>query len=420
LLVAILSIDEVIQVIRTSDEADAARTRLMQVFDLSADQAEYILELRLRRLTKFSKIELDAEAEKLRSEIEQLLHILNDESALRELVGDEMDAIAKTFGDARRTVLRSETEEVKPVSAAKAASVSAELADTECFVTLTASGLIARSSTSEISAADTKRSKHDGVTKRISTSTRKDLGFLTSNGVIHRIHVGDVPSTGDDFDANSAQKIDEFLGLKGEALVGMFDISSDAEIVVGTRQGVVKRVLADYPARDEFEVISLKDGDQVVGADLATGASEFIFITSDAQLLRFDASSVRAQGRSASGVAGVNLSAEARVVAFAAVTDAATSYVITAANSSAALAGTDAGSAKVSSLDEFPAKGRATGGVRAHKFIRTEDQLYFAALTLGAPLACSVDGKPLEIAEPTKRDSSGTQLASVIYKAGSR
>ena len=120
--------------------------------------------------------------------------------------------------------------------------------------------------------------------------------------------MGDVPSTGDDFDANSAQKIDEFLGLKGEALVGMFDISSDAEIVVGTRQGVVKRVLADYPARDEFEVISLKDGDQVVGAALATGASEFIFVTSDAQLLRFDASSVRAQGRAASGVAGVNLS----------------------------------------------------------------------------------------------------------------
>jgi DNA gyrase subunit A len=420
LLVAILSIDEVIQVIRTSDEADAARTRLMQVFDLSADQAEYILELRLRRLTKFSKIELDAEADKLRAEIEELLRVLNDEEALKALVGDEMDEIAKTFGDARRTVLRSETEEVKPVSAAKAASVSAQLADTECFVTLTASGLIARSTTSEPTDGDAKRKKHDGIRSRISTSTRKDLGFLTSNGIIHRIHVGDVPTTGDDFDAANAQKIDEFLGLKNETLIGMFDISGDSELVLGTSQGVVKRVVADYPARDEFEMISLKDGDQVVGAAVANSATEFVFVTSDAQLLRFDASSVRAQGRTASGVAGINLSADARVIAFEAVTDAENTYVITAANSSAALLGTDAGSSKVSSLSEFPAKGRATGGVRAQKFIRSEDQLYFAAVTIGLPLVCSVDGKPLELQEPTKRDSSGTPLASVIYRAGSR
>ena len=420
LLIAILSIDEVIQVIRTSDEADAARTRLMQVFDLSAEQAEYILELRLRRLTKFSKIELDAEAEKLRSEIEELLHILNDEAALKELVGNEMDEVARTFGDARRTILRSETEEVKPISAAKAASVSAELADTDCFVTLTASGLIARSTTSDSAPEDAKRTKHDGVISRISTSTRKDLGFLTSNGVIHRIHVGDVPSTGDTFDAPNAQRVTDFLGLKNETLVAMFDISSDTEIALGTASGVVKRVVADFPARDEFDVISLKEGDEVVGAAVANNALEYVFVTSDAQLLRFDASGVRAQGRSASGIAGINLSETARVISFNVVTAANDVFVITAANSSSALPGTDAGSAKVSSLAEFPAKGRATGGVRAHKFIRSEDQLYFAALTQGAPLACSTDGKPIILGDMAKRDSSGNALTAAVFGVGAR
>jgi DNA gyrase subunit A len=157
LLIAILSIDEVIQVIRSSDEADDARTKLRQVFDLSEEQAEYILELRLRRLTKFSRIELDAEAEKLRSEIAELEAILADESTLRSLVSSEMAEVAKIHGDARRTELRNETDEAKPISAAKAADVDAGLADTECVITVTASGLIARSTLSAASLPESKR-----------------------------------------------------------------------------------------------------------------------------------------------------------------------------------------------------------------------------------------------------------------------
>ena len=419
LLVAILSIDEVIQVIRASDEVDEARTKLMQVFDLSPEQAEYILELRLRRLTKFSKIELDAEADKLRSEIAELKRILGDDSALRALVSDELAAVSEAYGDDRRTVLRTETEEVKPVSAAKAASVSAELADTECVVTITASGLIVRSSTSNAPEAAGKRKKHDGVSKRIATSTRKDLGVVTSTGKIHRIHVGDVPSSGDEFDPSAGVKISDFLGLKGESYIGTFDISGELEIALGTKQGVVKRVAADYPARDEFDIIALKDGDEVIGAAVANSATEYVFVSNDAQLLRFDASAVRAQGRAASGVAGINLSEGASAIYFGAIENADGVVVVTAANSSEALPGTDAGSAKVSALAEFPAKGRATGGVRAQKFVRNEDQLYFAGITLDPAMACAIDGKPVDLGELAKRDASGTPLGSVVSGLGS-
>src|SRR5690606_31531282 len=104
-LIAILDIDEVIQVIRASDDSDVARKRLMDVFDLSDVQAEYILELRLRRLTKFSRIELEAERDKLRAEIAELERLLSDAALIRQLVSEELEAVAEEFGTPRRTLL---------------------------------------------------------------------------------------------------------------------------------------------------------------------------------------------------------------------------------------------------------------------------------------------------------------------------
>jgi DNA gyrase subunit A len=144
LLIAIVSIDEVIQVIRSSDEVDEARQRLRDIFDLSELQAEYILELRLRRLTKFSRIELESEKATLLAEIAELEKILSSEANLRAVVSAELAEVAEKYGDDRRTTLISEVEEVKPISMAKAATVNAELADTPCAIVLTASGFLAR------------------------------------------------------------------------------------------------------------------------------------------------------------------------------------------------------------------------------------------------------------------------------------
>jgi len=105
LLLAIADIDEVIQVIRTSDNGEQARVRLMQVFELSERQAEYILELRLRRLTRFSRIELEGEQDELAKRIASLSTILESDAQLRTVVSDELAAVAATFGTPRRTVL---------------------------------------------------------------------------------------------------------------------------------------------------------------------------------------------------------------------------------------------------------------------------------------------------------------------------
>lgn len=422
LLIAIVSIDEVIQVIRNSEEVDQARTRLQEIFELSAIQAEYILELRLRRLTKFSKIELETERATLIEEIAQLEGILGDVQNLRDLVSQELSAVSDKYSDDRRTTLISDVEEVKPMTMAKAASVSAELADTPCVIVMTSSGRLARVDGADSGSTSNKRSKHDAILARVVTSTRQDLGFVVTDGTIHRIHAGDVPSTGDQLDLGNSVSASEFLGLtKDLSVLTVIEINEVDSLAVGTKDGVVKRVVADYPTKDEFEIISLKDGDKLIGASVANDSDELVFVTSDAQLLRFGAAAVRPQGRPAGGVAGINLADQAVAIGFFVAPTASNFVAITAANSSSAIPGTDSGSAKTTALEDFPAKGRATGGVRAQRFVRGEDQLYFAWVGPVDALGLTIDGKPIELPlEPAKRDASGAHLAAVIGSVGTK
>lgn len=419
LLIAVLNIDEVIQVIRTSDEVEEARTKLRQVFDLSELQAEYILELRLRRLTKFSQIELESEKSQMVSEIAELKRILASKEALNEVVSNELSEVAGKYGDSRRTTLISEFEEIRPVAISKIAGMDAQLADSPSIVRVTTSGIISRIDSDELTiVVGSKRKRHDAVANRIKTTTRSDIGFVTSFGRVVRVHAADIPAVADPTDLASGARAADFLALaKKERLLHAFELGETAELAVGTKLGIVKRIAPDWPAKNDFEIISLKAGDELVGACNATDTQEFIFVTNDAQLLRFKVDSVRPQGRGASGVAGINLAKEAHAIYFNAVDS--DSVVITAANNSSALAGTDSGSAKLSELAEFPAKGRATGGVRAHKFIRNEDQLYFAWVGPAVALVTTVDGKPIELElELSKRDASGTKLASAIGAIG--
>jgi DNA gyrase subunit A len=418
LLIAILSIDEVIQVIRSSDEVDEARSKLMSVFDLSEQQAEYILELRLRRLTKFSKIELDAEKAKLLEEIAELREILSNERVLRDLVKTELAAVAAQYADPRRTTLLGAEAAVAAVAAsARPTAASAELADTETKIVLTATGLMARC---DQLVESTKRTKHDAIAQVFPTTTRSDIGALTSTGRVIRVHVGDVPNAGEQFDVSATVKASEFFGLTtGESLVSVLDLNDPSEIVVGTANGIVKRVVADFPSKPEFEVIALKEGDALIGAARVKTEGRLFFVANDAQTLAFASAGLRAQGRPASGVAGINLVQGAKAIYFGFEPDGA-SVLITGANSSQALQGTDSGSIKVSPTAEIPSKGRATGGVRGHKFIRNEDQLFFAAVAPEAAIANAVDGKPFDLPELTKRDASGTSTTQIIGGVGIR
>ena len=418
LLKAILSIDEVIKIIRAANEVDDARKKLMQKFTLSEIQAEYILELKLRRLTKFSKLELETESKTLAQEIAALKKILSSDKTLRDVVTAELQEVADKYGDDRRTTITDGTIEAKPVSAAQAAAVDAQLADSPCFIVLTASGQVQRTAIAPSPLA--KRKKHDAISTVIASTTRSDIGFLSADGVMHRVHASDIPASEDTFDATSSISAAEFLGLgKQNKLIGAFELTEDTVIAIGTKQGVVKRLSGDFLPKAAFEVISLKQGDQVVGAAVSSEKDELIFVTDDAQLLRFDASLVRPQGRGAAGMAGIKLSDGAKAIYFTSLKTSKNTHVLTAASNSESLGAVDSGSAKLSALSEFPAKGRATGGVRAQKFIRDENQLYFAHVGEGPILACASSGKPLDVTTTlAKRDASGTPLSATIISAG--
>ena len=180
---------------------------------------------------------------------------------------------------------------------------------------------------------------------------------------------------------------------------------------------MVKRVTADYPLnKDSWEVIGMRPGDQVVGAvELPEPGYDLVLITSDAQLLRFPAAGVRPQGRAAGGMAGVRMAAGARVVFFGAVDPDRDGAVVTVSGSSDALPGTEPGSLKVTPYADYPAKGRGTGGVRCHRFLRGEDTLILAWAGAAPPRAAAATGVPVELPEPTgRRDGSGSPASQPI------
>ncbi|HWC20774.1 MAG TPA: DNA topoisomerase IV subunit A [Flexivirga sp.] len=420
LLIAILDIDEVIQVIRSSDSAGEARGRLMQVFDLSEPQAEYILELQLRRLTKFSRIELEKEQAELREQIAALQAILDDEKLLRKTVSTELADVVKTHGTPRRTVLLEG-------NGTKAAATAAplEVSDDPCWVLLSSSGLLARTTDATPLSSDGSRRKHDVVTSRVLATARGDFGVVTSEGRLVRLNAIDLPTLPPTNDAPAlagGAPLAAYIDLaKGEQPLALAPMSDEANgLAIGTANGVVKRVNPDYPSKDSFEVISLKDGDKVVGAvEVVTGEEDLVFVTSDAQLLRYSANLVRPQGRSGGGVAGVKLGAGARTIWFGIVDTSAPAVVVTGAGASGALPGTGPESVKVSPYDEFPAKGRATGGVRCHRFLRGEDELVIAWAGTAPARAASPTGAAVDLpAADGRRDGSGVPTAGQIAAIG--
>jgi DNA gyrase subunit A len=410
LLIAIVDIDDVIQLIRGSDDAGAARARLMEVFDLSEAQATYILDLQLRRLTKFSRIELEAERDELRGEIEQLRSILEQEHLLHELVSTELADVAKAHGTPRRTVL------LESAGAPVTAATPLEVSDDPCWVLLSSTGLLARTSSADPLPFGPERNAHDVVSSVVRTTARGEVGLVTSRGRVIRLSVLELPAlppTSAPPSLSGGAPLGAFVDLPpGEAVLALTTLAADSPgLALGTAQGVVKRVVPEHPSnRDDWEVIGLKDGDTVVGAaELRSGEEDLVFITSDGQLLRFGASSVRPQGRPAGGMAGVKLAAAQRVVAFNAVDPSLDSVVVTISGSSASLPGTEPGSVKVTPYSEYPAKGRATGGVRCHRFLKGEDELILGWAGPAPALAASGSGVAVELPPPTgRRDGSGT------------
>jgi DNA gyrase subunit A len=412
LLIALLNIDKVIKLIRESENAQAAKDGLMTRFKLSEIQATYILDTPLRRLTKYDRLELESEQERLREEIAELSKILDDESVLKKLVSSELAKIAKDFPTERRTALID--GDLKEVLAASKPSGPLEITDDPCQVILSATGLVARTAAESEEATETRRRngrvKHDAVAALVHTTARGQVLLVTSRGRAFKTDVLPLPVLPEQAGTVSLRggmAAKELVPLeKGETVVGIAPLGEQAAgspgLALGTRAGVVKICSPEWPVRsDEFEVISLKDGDEVVGATWLTDGSETLaFVSSEASLLKYAASLVRPQGLKGGGMAGMN-AGPGSVVFFGAVRtdddEHGEPMVITSTGQSV----------KVTPFSEYPAKGRATGGVRAHRFLKGETDLRVAWIG-PRPAGSARNGDPVELPEvDVRRDGSG-------------
>jgi DNA gyrase subunit A len=416
LLVAIVDIDEVIAVIRASDDTNAARARLMEVFDLTEVQANYILEMPLRRLTKFSRIELETEQSQLKATIAELDELLGAPGALAALCAKEMSEVAAAHATPRRTVLLE-----GPTSQPRSAPARPlEVADEPCEVLLSSTGLLARrllTARDGDEVPDAPRATHDVVVSRARATTRGDVGVVTSAGRVLRVGVLEMPALPDTAGPAvlaGGAPLGAFVELeRAEAVVGLTSLDPNAPTVaLGTAAGVVKRVARESaPNRDSWEVIRLDPDDRVVGVTEVDDDAELAFLTTDAQLLRFPATSVRPQGRAAGGMIGIRLSPGASVLAFGA-WPRGEGVVVTIAGDSAALAGIG-GTLKVTRAHLYPAKGRGTGGVRAHRFRTGEDCLTAGWITSWPAVAATAAGEPITVPDPDdRRDGTGAPIVA--------
>jgi len=387
----------------------------MKAFDLDEPQANYILDMQLRRLTKFSRIELESEKDQLSSQIAEYTRIVTSDDELRKVVADELTAVSKKYGTPRRTVLLGST-------GITATDVPLEVPDEPCWILMSATGHLARIDTVDPLPPDGPRADHDVITSATRTTTRGEFGVITSAGRLIRARAIDLvslPATATAPSTSGGSPLTDLIDLDaGERALAIVSLDRGGpELALGTRHGVVKRVNPELLNRDCWEVITLKGDDEVVGAVQTHGdAGELCLITRGAALLHFPLASVRSQGRLGGGVTGMR---SADPVIWAGVVADPDSVVVTVAGNDATSGAT--GSVKVTAFGAYPGKGRGTKGMRCHRFLKGETALVQAWAGVRPAVACSPKGRPVELPEVDfRRDGSGNSVAASILAISTR
>lgn len=398
LLKALANIDEVIKIVRNADNAAVASTGLQKKFKIDDVQAQYILEIPLKRLTKLDQIELQNEKDKLESEIAELKKILGDPKILDALIYKELGEVQKQIARERKSTIIGGTlaehmEAAKEV-AATAASAS-EVADEPCYVVVTPKfGLV------RVAKPYTRPAR-----SVIQTTTRGRFVAVTNKGrgfKVDTLHVGEKET-----------KADSVLPVKlarGEQIIAVTPLELEegkvGGIALGTKNGSVKITAPQWPVRsDEFTIVSLAKDDEIVNAQWVPDVNSYdlVFITSDSSFLTFPASKVRPQGLSGAGMAGISLK-NTHVVTFDVVETAERNTYVVVESTGKSIKATPF------TPDLYPSKGRGTGGYSTYSFVRGETELVAATVSVkGIMLTTSGSVVPL----PTlvkKRVASGTKL----------
>ena len=327
-------LDEVIALIRASDNGAAARAVLRERFAFTERQAQAILDMRLRALTALERDRVTSELEGLRAKIADLRDLLASDSRILDVVVEEAEAVAEKFGDERRTELTGAVEGI---------STEDLIVEEDMVVTLSHLGYIKRNPITlyrqqrrggkgarGMETRDEDFVEHLGV-----ASTHAYLLFFTNRGRVYWLKVHELPKLGR---AARGKAIVNVLRLReGERVQTMLPVRSferieGESILLATRRGVVKKTpLSAYsnPRRSGIIAINLADDDELIGVGRTAARNEVILASKRGKSIRFDESQVRAMGRSATGVRGLKVSGDDEVVGMEILTPGATILTVT-------------------------------------------------------------------------------------------
>ena len=363
LIIASDNIDEVIAIIRSSPNADVARERLMERFSLSDLQARAIVEMRLRQLTGLEQDKLHAEYEEVKKLIEYLMNVLSDEKLQMQIIKDELIEVKEKFGDERRTEIIPAAGEFNPEDF---------YADDEMVITISHMGYIKRTPLTEF------RRQNRGGTGARGGSTREEdfiehlyvatmhntMLFFTRNGKVYWQKVYDLP---EGTRTSKGRAMQNLINIEpNDAVMAFINVKTidDEEyinnnfIVLCTRKGVIKKTsLEAYsrPRANGINAITVRDGDELLEARMTNGSHEIMLAVKSGRAVRFNESTVRPMGRTASGVRGITLSGE---------TDEVIGMITVENESADVLVVSENGYGKRSSIGDYRITNRGGKGVK--------------------------------------------------------
>jgi DNA gyrase subunit A len=410
LLIALDNIDEVVRIIRASEDVDAARATLMERFALSEVQANHILDMPLRRLTALETERLREELAQLQATIAGLEEILSSEARQRAVVASEMSEVKDKFGDSRRSRIVPDEGEL---------SLEDLIADEELVITITAAGyvksVLSRSYRTQGRGGRGVRGQQlrsdDVITHVLQTTAHAYLLFFSNLGKVYRIRAHELPRK--DRTARGVL-IQSVLPMapdeRVEAVIDTRDYETSRFLVAFTKAGQVKKTkFSDYDSRNQVLVaIRLQEGDEVVLVRATNGTSDLVMFTRAGQGIRFAESDVRPMGRDTQGVRGIRLREGDEVVAAASIDDGEDILLLTSG-----------GYGKRTRLAEFPKRKRGGIGVKAMKLTRVRGTIAAArAVSPGDEvLITSSDGivirQSADSISRQKRDSTGVRVMNL-------
>jgi DNA gyrase subunit A len=361
LLVALDNLDAVIKLIRASSDPDQAREGLISKFDLSREQAQAILDMRLQRLTALEADKVRAEHADLMERIGELRAILGDEAKVMGIVKEELGEIADSYGDERRTELAHFEGDV---------GIEDMIADQQMVISLTASGYVKRLPLATyrqqhrggVGVMGMNLKEDDYIAHLHISSTHDYLLFFTNRGKVYRLKVYELPEGSRTSKGSSLRNLLPLReGERVMAVIPTRDFKENKYLVFATADGLVKKtefLAYNTPIRaDGIIAIKIRDEDELVQVRLTSGEDDILMVSHSAHAARFSEQLVRAMGRDTSGVKGMNVAGkDNRVLAMDIARNDTELFVVT-----------ENGYGKRTPVSEYPVKGRGTKGVLTAK-----------------------------------------------------